>query len=91
MDLRTGIGIEPLSSGASRGAPEPGILAGGDVLDADVVVMGIGVAPSTAWLEGSGLTIDNGVVCDEALFAADGIVAAGISPAGAGVTTCGTS
>ncbi len=39
--------------------------------------MGIGVAPSTAWLEGSGLTIDNGVVCDEALFAADGIVAAG--------------
>jgi NADPH-dependent 2,4-dienoyl-CoA reductase/sulfur reductase-like enzyme len=35
------------------------------------------VAPSTAWLEGSGLTIDNGVVCDDRLFAADGIVAAG--------------
>jgi len=29
------------------------------------------------WLEGSGLTLDNGVVCDETLLAAPGIVAAG--------------
>jgi 3-phenylpropionate/trans-cinnamate dioxygenase ferredoxin reductase subunit len=29
------------------------------------------------WLEDSGLTVDNGVVCDDRLFAADGIVAAG--------------
>jgi NADPH-dependent 2,4-dienoyl-CoA reductase/sulfur reductase-like enzyme len=48
-----------------------------EVFDADVVVVGIGVSPSTGWLEGSGLTIDNGVVCDDRLFAADGIVAAG--------------
>ena len=52
-------------------------LRDGEVLDADVVVVGIGVSPSTGWLEGSGLTIDNGVVCDDRLFAADGIVAAG--------------
>lgn len=42
-----------------------------------MVVVGIGVSPSTGWLESSGLTVDNGVVCDDRLFAADGIVAAG--------------
>ena len=44
---------------------------------ADVVVVGIGVAPQTDWLEGSGVTLDNGIVCDDRLFAGDGIVAAG--------------
>ena len=33
--------------------------------------------PETDWLEGSGLTLDNGVVCDETLLAAPGVVAAG--------------
>src|SRR6478752_7139132 len=37
----------------------------------------IGVLPNTGWLEGSGLTIDNGVLCDESLLAAPGVVAAG--------------
>jgi len=44
---------------------------------ADVAVVGVGVVPNTGWLDGSGLTIDNGVVCDETCLAADGIVAAG--------------
>jgi NADPH-dependent 2,4-dienoyl-CoA reductase/sulfur reductase-like enzyme len=44
---------------------------------ADVVVVGIGVVPATDWLAGSGLVLENGVVCDEALFAADGVVAIG--------------
>ena len=39
-------------------------VAGPEELDADVVLVGIGVVPNTAWLEGSGLTIDNGVVGD---------------------------
>ena len=52
-------------------------LGGGEVLRADVVVVGIGVVPATEWLTGSGLTVENGVVCDDRLFAADGIVAAG--------------
>lgn len=49
----------------------------GERLEADVVVVGIGVAPSVDWLKDSGLTLENGVVCDDRLFAADGIVAAG--------------
>src|SRR5262249_20814194 len=46
-------------------------------VDADLVVVGIGVAPTTNWLESSSLALDNGVVCDETLLAAPGIVAAG--------------
>ena len=52
-------------------------LAEGDPLPADVVVVGIGVVPSTDWLTDSGLTLENGVVCDDRLFAADSIVSAG--------------
>jgi len=46
-------------------------------VQADVVVVGIGVIPNTEWLEGSGLELDNGVVCDETCLAAPGIAAAG--------------
>jgi 3-phenylpropionate/trans-cinnamate dioxygenase ferredoxin reductase component len=42
-----------------------------------VLVVGVGVVPNTDWLAGAGLTIDNGVVCDETCLAAPGIVAAG--------------
>jgi 3-phenylpropionate/trans-cinnamate dioxygenase ferredoxin reductase subunit len=52
-------------------------LADGEELEASTVVVGIGVVPSTDWLEGSGLEIDNGIVCDEFCSAAPGIFAAG--------------
>jgi NADPH-dependent 2,4-dienoyl-CoA reductase/sulfur reductase-like enzyme len=52
-------------------------LADGSAIDADVVVVGIGVFPETRWLEDSGLTLDDGVVCDERCRAAPGVVAAG--------------
>ncbi|HEX6312206.1 MAG TPA: FAD-dependent oxidoreductase [Acidimicrobiia bacterium] len=52
-------------------------LADGTAIDADVVVVGIGVFPETRWLEGSGLELDDGLVCDAACRAAPGIVAAG--------------
>lgn len=44
----------------------------------DVVVVGIGVSPATGWLQGSGLEIRDGVVCDATLNAGmPGIYAAG--------------
>src|SRR5262249_58952770 len=49
----------------------------GSAVDADLVVVGVGVAPATDWLQGSGLVLDNGVVCDETLLAAPRVVAAG--------------
>ena len=52
-------------------------MADGTTVDADVVVVGIGVVPSVDWLADSGLTLDDGVRCDETCLAAPGIVAAG--------------
>jgi NADPH-dependent 2,4-dienoyl-CoA reductase/sulfur reductase-like enzyme len=54
------------------------LLTDGTVIDADLVVVGIGVYPCTEWLEGSGLTLENGVVCDETLWTGvPGVYAAG--------------
>jgi len=54
-------------------------LADGTVLPADLVVVAIGVFPETRWLEGSGLTLENGVVCDATCRAlgAENVVAVG--------------
>ncbi len=52
-------------------------LADGEVVPADVVVVGIGVSPVTEWLAGSGLELRDGIVCDEALRAAPHVYAAG--------------
>lgn len=41
----------------------------GAAVEADLVVVGIGVVPNTDWLEGSGLELGNGVVCDASLNA----------------------
>ncbi|MFE0421744.1 NAD(P)/FAD-dependent oxidoreductase [Streptomyces sp. NPDC058953] len=41
-------------------------LADGRVLGADLVVIGFGGVPETGWLDGSGVAVDNGVVCDDA-------------------------
>src|SRR5438105_5609679 len=76
VDLRLGVTVEALlDDGAGQ---VTGVRLGdGTVVPADVVVVGVGVVPETAWLEGSGLTLENGVVCDETCMAAPGIVAAG--------------
>lgn len=49
----------------------------GTSLTADVVLIAVGAAPATGWLANSGLTVDNGVMCDETLHAAPNVVAAG--------------
>ena len=50
----------------------------GEAVPADVVVVGIGVAPATQWLENTELEIRDGVVCDTTLNAGvPGIYAAG--------------
>jgi NADPH-dependent 2,4-dienoyl-CoA reductase/sulfur reductase-like enzyme len=74
VDLRTSTSVESVTATSSAASVE---LSDGTSLEADVVVAGIGVVPEVSWLFGSELTIENGVECDPALFAADGIVAAG--------------
>jgi NADPH-dependent 2,4-dienoyl-CoA reductase/sulfur reductase-like enzyme len=77
VDLRCGVKVARLVE------REPGVVGGvelddGSVVPADVVVVGIGVAPATEWLTDSGLVIRDGVVCDETLNAGlPGVYAAG--------------
>ncbi|MBW2273169.1 MAG: FAD-dependent oxidoreductase [Deltaproteobacteria bacterium] len=63
VELRCGVGVEGFEG---QGRVERVRLAGGDSIDADVVIVGIGVAPAIGWLEGSGLELDDGIVCDGA-------------------------
>ena len=76
VDVRLGVGVSGLSSDAA-GHVTGVVLSDGVELAADLVVVGIGVVPNTAWLDGSGLTIDDGVLCEETGLAAPGVVAAG--------------
>ncbi|HEX5367751.1 MAG TPA: FAD-dependent oxidoreductase [Acidimicrobiales bacterium] len=74
VDLRLGVGVAAFEGGDRVTHVR---LADDTLVDADVVVVGIGVTPNTAWLEGSGLALDDGVVCDATTRVAPGIVAAG--------------
>jgi NADPH-dependent 2,4-dienoyl-CoA reductase/sulfur reductase-like enzyme len=76
VDLRCGVGVAAIEG---DGRVERVHLADGSAVEADVVVVGVGAAPETAWLEGSGLELRDGVVCDEhcAALGAAGVFAAG--------------
>jgi NADPH-dependent 2,4-dienoyl-CoA reductase/sulfur reductase-like enzyme len=74
VDLRTGVVVTDVL-GEARVAGLA--LSDGSRIDADVVVVGIGVTPNTEWLERSGLTIDNGIVCKGSGEAAPDVYAAG--------------
>ena len=76
VDVRLGVGVDRVEADGN-GRVRRVVLDDGTVIDANVVVVGIGVIPNTQWLDGSGLTIDNGVVCDASCTAASGIVACG--------------
>ncbi len=76
VDVRLGVGVAGMESDAF-GRVNRVELSDGESVVVDVVVIGIGVTPNTGWLEGSGLELDNGVVCDATCLAAPGVVAAG--------------
>jgi 3-phenylpropionate/trans-cinnamate dioxygenase ferredoxin reductase subunit len=61
VDVRCGVGVADVG-GTEK--VEKVTLSDGTELDADLVVVGIGSKPATAWLEGTGIAVDNGVVCD---------------------------
>lgn len=73
--LRLGTAVRGL---AARHGRVTGVrLDTGEVLPADTVVVAVGAVPVTEWLAGSGLRLDNGVVCDARCQAALGVYAVG--------------
>ncbi|WP_242901927.1 NAD(P)/FAD-dependent oxidoreductase [Actinomadura terrae] len=64
VELRTGVKVAEVADGGLA-------LAGGERVEADEVVVGVGVRPVLGWLEGSGLLLERGVVTD-ASFRASG-------------------
>ncbi|HVB01015.1 MAG TPA: FAD/NAD(P)-binding oxidoreductase [Acidimicrobiales bacterium] len=76
VDLRLGVGVKGISG---QGAVERVELEDGSFVEADVVVLAVGVAPETSWLEGNDFDLENGVLCDETLLVkgANNVVAVG--------------
>ncbi len=75
VDLRVGVQIRNIYGSHTVEEVE---LTDGSRIGADLVVVGVGATPNTEWLNDSGLTIDDGLVCDTNLnVGVAGIYAAG--------------
>jgi NADPH-dependent 2,4-dienoyl-CoA reductase/sulfur reductase-like enzyme len=59
----TGAGVDTVHRRGEDGARI--VLSNGRVLDADILVAGIGVTPNTEWLANSGVALEDGVRTDE--------------------------
>ena len=79
VTLRLGTAVTGLIADVADGVGRvTGVrLSTGEALPADLVVVAIGAAPVTGWLADSGLTVDNGVLCDARCHAGYGVWAVG--------------
>lgn len=69
VDLRLNSGVAELLGTAGRAT---GVrLTDGSVVEADTVIVGVGIVPNTELAEATGLKVDNGIVVDEHLATAD--------------------
>lgn len=65
VHLRPSVIIESIAS--TEGRATGVVLAGGEIIPADLVLIAVGVIPNTGLADAAGLAIDNGVLVDEAL------------------------
>jgi 3-phenylpropionate/trans-cinnamate dioxygenase ferredoxin reductase component len=76
VDFRGGVALERFESGSGR--VERVVLTDGSKIDADFVVVGVGVIPRVQVAEASGIDVDNGVLVNEKLeTSVPGVFAAG--------------
>ncbi len=69
VELRMGVQVAEVTGKAHRA---DGVrLADGSRVDADVVVVGVGITPNTELAAAAGLSVDNGVLVDEHLCSSD--------------------
>jgi len=66
VDIRCGVQVASINGDQHVSGVT---LTNGDTIEAEVVVVGIGVAPATQWCSDSGLTISDGIMCDANLNA----------------------
>lgn len=71
VDVRCGVDVGAIETGGVR-------LGDGSLIDADAIVVGVGVVPTTGWLDDSGLELRDGVVTAPTLSTGvPGVYAAG--------------
>jgi NADPH-dependent 2,4-dienoyl-CoA reductase/sulfur reductase-like enzyme len=70
VNLRTGVTVTEVTENGV-------LLADGEVIEADEVLVAIGSRPNTEWLADSGLNVGDGVLCDQFCEAARNVYAAG--------------
>jgi 3-phenylpropionate/trans-cinnamate dioxygenase ferredoxin reductase subunit len=72
VDLRCGVTVSAVRAATADPATVGGVeLADGTVLDADVVVVGVGVSPDVELAQAAGLAVDDGVLVDASLRTSD--------------------
>ena len=78
VDLRLATTLVDVETGADARSGVTCRLSDGMTVEADALLVAVGVLPATSWLEGSGLDVGpGGLSCDASLTAAPGVVAAG--------------
>jgi 3-phenylpropionate/trans-cinnamate dioxygenase ferredoxin reductase subunit len=70
VDVRLQTSIQSYVMGRS-GNVEALLLNGGERIDVDIVLVGIGLVPNTALAEAAGLEVENGIIVDECLRTSD--------------------
>jgi 3-phenylpropionate/trans-cinnamate dioxygenase ferredoxin reductase component len=72
VDLRCGVTVSAVRAATAGPSTVGGVeLADGTVLDADVVVVGVGVSPDVELAQAAGLAVDDGVLVDASLRTSD--------------------
>jgi len=76
VDLRFGVQVSEIAGqggrAADRGSPAAGVrLADGSLVEADAVIVGVGITPNSQLAEAAGLATSNGIVVDARLRSSD--------------------
>ena len=69
VDLRCNVEIERLT--ADEGKVSAVVLRDGSVIEADLVIVGVGITPNVALADEAGLVVKNGIVVDQHLQSSD--------------------
>lgn len=77
VDIQTGRSVVDILPGEGGSHERRVLLLDGSELSADIVLVAIGCQPNTEWLDGSGLVVRDGVVCDQFCRAGERVWAAG--------------